>query len=145
MRLDQATGARVCTHCGSIDEDATLVKGLEIDEPTSTSCPVCRTALSQGRLDGSPLLVCERCEGMLIGMRHFVAIINAASARELQHGAVLPRRQNPGDHVLACPACEQPMISQFYGGPGNLVIDSCERCQLNWLDAGELRRIARAR
>ena len=30
----------------------------------------------------------------------------------------------------------------FYGGPGNVVIDTCERCLVNWLDPGELRRIA---
>jgi Zn-finger nucleic acid-binding protein len=28
------------------------------------------------------------------------------------------------------------------GGPGNVVIDTCERCRVNWLDSGELRRIA---
>jgi Zn-finger nucleic acid-binding protein len=36
------------------------------------------------------------------------------------------------------------MISHLYGGPGNVVIDSCERCLVNWLDAGELQRIAAA-
>jgi len=36
------------------------------------------------------------------------------------------------------------MLAHVYGGPGNIVIDTCERCQLNWLDPGELRRIALA-
>jgi Zn-finger nucleic acid-binding protein len=34
------------------------------------------------------------------------------------------------------------MLSHLYGGPGNIVIDSCEQCQANWLDSGELRRTA---
>ena len=34
------------------------------------------------------------------------------------------------------------MLGHIYAGPGNVVLDSCERCQVNWLDAGELRRIA---
>jgi Zn-finger nucleic acid-binding protein len=34
------------------------------------------------------------------------------------------------------------MLGHIYAGPGNAVIDSCERCQVNWLDPGELRRIA---
>jgi Zn-finger nucleic acid-binding protein len=34
------------------------------------------------------------------------------------------------------------MIAHLYAGPGNVVIDSCEQCQVNWLDGGELRRIA---
>jgi Zn-finger nucleic acid-binding protein len=36
------------------------------------------------------------------------------------------------------------MLSHFYGGPGNIVLDTCEGCQVNWLDPGELQRIARA-
>ena len=36
------------------------------------------------------------------------------------------------------------MTSHHYGGPGNIVMDTCERCELNWLDPGELRRIALA-
>ena len=31
-----------------------------------------------------------------------------------------------------------------YGGPGNVIIDTCEHCSLNWLDYGELQRIVRA-
>jgi Zn-finger nucleic acid-binding protein len=37
------------------------------------------------------------------------------------------------------------MLNHMYGGAGNVVIDTCETCQVNWLDSGELRRIARAR
>jgi Zn-finger nucleic acid-binding protein len=33
------------------------------------------------------------------------------------------------------------MINHLYGGPGNVLLDSCEHCRVNWLDAGELRRI----
>ena len=91
------------------------------------------------------MLVCQRCQGMLIKMADFVSVIDAASAHEDQHGVVLPRRQTPRDRVVSCPQCTQPMLSHFYGGPGNLVIDTCEQCQVNWLDPGELRRIARAR
>jgi Zn-finger nucleic acid-binding protein len=36
------------------------------------------------------------------------------------------------------------MDTHFYGGPGNIIIDDCDRCSLNWLDAGELMRIALA-
>ncbi len=36
------------------------------------------------------------------------------------------------------------MDVHFYGGPGNVVIDSCEECSLIWLDRGELMRIAHA-
>jgi len=36
------------------------------------------------------------------------------------------------------------MDTHFYAGPGNIVIDDCARCELNWLDAGELMVVARA-
>jgi len=145
MTADKASGALVCTHCGSIEEQPRLIEFLQIGEASASPCPTCAAPLAHARLDGSPLLVCQRCQGMLIAMHVFVSVIDAASAHEDQGGIVLPRRENPGDRVLSCPQCGQPMLSHFYGGPGNLVIDSCEPCQVNWLDPGELRRIARAR
>ena len=79
---------------------------------------------------------------MLIDMNRFSIIIDAVRAREERSfRTALPRRQNPADRLINCPACGQPMLSHLYGGPGNVVIESCERCQVNWLDAGELRRI----
>jgi len=144
MWADKARGGLVCTHCGSVEALSPLIREIDIGEKSDAPCPVCGTPLATARLDGNPLRVCPQCAGMLIDMLHFVSVIDAARAHEDQHGVVLPRDQRPGDRVLTCPRCRQPMLSHFYGGPGNLVIDSCERCQLNWLDPGELRRIARA-
>jgi Zn-finger nucleic acid-binding protein len=36
------------------------------------------------------------------------------------------------------------MDTHFYGGPGSIVIDNCAECEVNWLDRGELRRVALA-
>ncbi|HEY7191479.1 MAG TPA: zf-TFIIB domain-containing protein [Vicinamibacterales bacterium] len=144
MWADKARGGLVCTHCGSVEALSPLIREIEIGDATEAPCPVCSAPLANARLDGNPLLVCPQCAGMLIAMPHFVSVINAARAHEDQHGVVLPRTQKPGDRTLTCPRCHQSMLSHFYGGPGNLVIDSCERCQVNWLDPGELRRIARA-
>jgi hypothetical protein len=74
-------------------------------------------------------------------MNRFVSVIDAVRVRE-GYRAALPRRQHPGDRLLACPMCRQPMLSHLYGGPGNVVIDTCERCLVNWLDPGELFRMA---
>jgi len=80
---------------------------------------------------------------MLVEMKRFVTIIDAVRAREERTlRTALPRRQNPADRLINCPTCGQPMLGHIYAGPGNVVIDSCERCQVNWLDSGELRRIA---
>ena len=42
---------------------------------------------------------------------------------------------------IRCPRCANEMDTHPYGGPGNIVIDDCERCALNWLDYGELQRV----
>jgi Zn-finger nucleic acid-binding protein len=36
------------------------------------------------------------------------------------------------------------MDTHYYAGPGNIVIDDCSGCRLNWLDYGELARIIHA-
>ena len=82
---------------------------------------------------------------MLIDMNRFADIIDVVRANEERAFRIaLPRRQNPTDRPIDCPTCGHPMLGHLYGGPGNVVIDSCERCQVNWLDPGELRRIAMA-
>ena len=142
MRIDRARGLAVCDHCGSQQEALAIVADPEVLSETSSACPICPTALSTARLEGHLLLYCSGCSGMLIDMTRFATVIDALRARADGSHAVAPRRQNPGDRILSCPRCRQPMIGHLYGGPGNVVIDSCERCQANWLDAGELRRIA---
>jgi Zn-finger nucleic acid-binding protein len=144
MQADRNTGAVVCGHCGSSEQLSGIAALIEVGAVSDSKCPTCQTALLNGKLDGRPLSFCQRCEGLLIEMENFVAVIDAARAREEQSGVIPPRRQTPGDRTVSCPACQRPMLSHFYGGPGNLVIDTCERCHLNWLDPGELRRIARA-
>jgi Zn-finger nucleic acid-binding protein len=44
---------------------------------------------------------------------------------------------------LKCPKCRQRMDTHpFYGG-GRVVVDTCPKCTLIWLDAGELAVIER--
>ena len=81
---------------------------------------------------------------MLIEMDHIVSVIEAARAHVEPSGTTPPRRQSPDERAIRCPACHHAMLSHCYGGPGNLVIDTCESCHVTWLDPGELQRIARA-
>ena len=144
MTADTASGVLVCTHCGSVEQQPAIIGHIDIVGTSETACPICAVALARGRLDGRSLLLCQRCQGMLIAMADFVSVIEAARAHERQRGIVSPREQHPGERELKCPSCAKPMLNHVYGGPGNLMIDSCEQCQVNWLDPGELRRIARA-
>jgi hypothetical protein len=82
---------------------------------------------------------------MLIEMNRFVSIVGAVRACDVGNfRTAMPPRQKPGERVLNCPTCGQTLVSHHYSGPGNVVIDTCERCLVNWLDQGELRRIALA-
>jgi DNA-directed RNA polymerase subunit RPC12/RpoP len=141
--IDPANGVLVCRHCGSVAEAPALTR-LQLGSDSPAMCPACATPMANATLEGHPLLACRGCGGLLIAMPLFVPIIDAARAHEDRTGVIAPRQQRPGDRVLACPRCQQPMLSHLYGGPGNLVIDTCEPCQVNWLDPAELRRIARA-
>jgi Zn-finger nucleic acid-binding protein len=144
LGLERDRGLLVCGHCGTQHEaPAAVLEHLEILSETSSVCPVCSSLLSTARLEGYALICCTRCFGTLIEMDRFTAIIDAV--RAVAAGSLrtaLPRRQNPGERQIDCPTCRQPMLNHVYAGPGNVVIDSCEHCLVNWLDGGELRRIA---
>ena len=53
---------------------------------------------------------------------------------------------NPDDlrRKVRCPVCKAAMVTHPYYGPGNVVLDSCESCELVWLDFGELKQIVDA-
>jgi Zn-finger nucleic acid-binding protein len=143
LRIDRDRGVFICGHCGSEQDTPAALAHIELLDETSDPCPICATPLSASRLDGYSLLCCAQCFGMLIPMNQFAAVIDALRARETRtFRTARPRRQDPAGRVIECPSCAQPMHGHIYGGPGNVVIDSCEHCQVNWLDAGELRQIA---
>jgi Zn-finger nucleic acid-binding protein len=54
-----------------------------------------------------------------------------------------PRAFEDG-RALHCPLCKLAMDKHAYGGGGNVDVDSCEQCEVLWLDRGELSRIVAA-
>jgi Zn-finger nucleic acid-binding protein len=81
----------------------------------------------------------------LIEMDIFMAIVQDLRAR--RQGTADAARQPDWkdlDRRLKCPQCGQQMDTHPYGGPGNVIIDDCEHCSVNWLDYSELDRIIRA-
>jgi Zn-finger nucleic acid-binding protein len=145
MRIVRDQGLLICDHCGSQQDAPAILEDLELLEETTQMCPLCQVPLSRSRLHSHPLLCCVRCAGLLIDMNRFTEVIDAVRAHDVgTFRATLPRRQSPGERALSCPSCGQAFISHHYAGPGNVVIDTCSRCLVNWLDEGELRRIALA-
>lgn len=146
MRLEADKEYLICDYCGNLhfpDPNAEGVRVLE--EPSNLACPKCAVLLVHASVGGQRILYCNRCRGMLIGMDVFLAIIqDLRSRREAVGEAARQPDWNDLDRHIRCPQCGETMDTHAYEGGGNVIIDDCERCSLNWLDYGELDRIVRA-
>ena len=109
-------------------------------------CPICfEQELEVGQLNGTQVCACEQCRGFLIDSQSFASLVRNGR-RGFQGADDQPKPMNVEElaSTIACPTCQQTMYTHPYHGPGNVVINSCNTCQLNWLDAGELAKIIRA-
>jgi Zn-finger nucleic acid-binding protein len=146
MRFDKARECLSCEFCGDVrmlDPDPDGVAMLGTASPLE--CPVCAIPLTEAAVHGRQLLCCSRCRGLLIPMDGFVGLTwDLRSGREPSPEpppAFDPRGLR---RTIPCPQCRKRMDTHLYAGPGNVIIDSCSRCHLDWLDRGELQRIASA-
>lgn len=110
------------------------------------ACPVCETSLQQGQVDGRRVLYCGDCYGVLLRNELFGEVLRERRSRRGTQGFEAARPINHDDYErrLDCPNCSNPMEAHPYYGPGNVVMDSCCRCHLVWLDHGELSALERA-
>jgi Zn-finger nucleic acid-binding protein len=146
MTLKEGQDFLVCDLCGTThlpDTNADGVRVLEV--PAPLACPVCAVPLVHAAISGSRVLYCNRCHGMLISMAVFVPVVGYLHSRyENGGGTIQPCDWKGLNRNIECPQCRQTMVTHPYAGPGNVIMDTCEHCLLNWLDYGELLRIARA-
>jgi len=135
-----------CDYCASVHFPDLNSEGVRIlDEPAGVLCPVCELQLVHAAIAGQRMLYCTHCHGMLISMGCFAGVIQDLRAgREASAITLHATDFRDLERRILCPQCGQMMDTHPYGGPGNIVIDDCERCSLNWLDYGELQRIVRA-
>jgi Zn-finger nucleic acid-binding protein len=146
MRLDRKIHCFKCDFCAGEYTPEPDVDGVQIlYEKTAYRCPVCEDALADGVLAGVGVLHCQACGGLLVSMSEFVGLIGVL--RAARGAFVAPAR--PFDVValdrrIECPKCDTAMDTHPYGGPGNVTIDTCETCESNWLDRGEVARIVGA-
>lgn len=145
MRVDRERAMFVCEYCGSevvppADEDGVLVLGQ-----VKQQCPLCAKPLSAGSLEAYDLLYCAACHGMLISMEDFPQLLAALRSHLAAPAAYLaPRSDADASRTIQCPKCGAAMDDHAYGGGGNVNVDTCEACEMIWLDRGELRKIASA-
>jgi Zn-finger nucleic acid-binding protein len=146
MRLKADQEAYTCDYCGSVHVPEVNEEGIRVFyETAKQNCPVCATALVHAAAAGERVLYCNRCHGMLISMDVFPEIVQDLKSHR-ENSAYIPRPFDPRDlnRRLNCPQCGRQMDTHLFGGGGNVVIDACENCSVNWLDHGELDRIVRA-
>lgn len=86
---------------------------------------------------GPRISYCADCRGMLVPMDDFRHVLTVMRAVEPPKWDQLHRRRS-------CPRCGREMETHLPGGAGNVILDTCEGCGVNWLDDGERERIARA-
>jgi len=111
--------------------------------PTGCACPVCQVALADGRVEGEAVQFCPHCRGFLATNPAFNTILRARRSKrpagETDHSFCPTELHRP----VKCPQCHRRMDTHpFYGG-GRVCVDTCARCTLIWLDAGELTVIER--
>jgi Zn-finger nucleic acid-binding protein len=145
LRLAGSQNNLRCEYCKNIFYSGPDEEGVSyLDELVNVLCPTCSVPLWNATLTNVPLRACKKCKGMLVAMGAFEGLI--AQTRGAHPGTEIPVADDGSDlsRKLKCPLCHHVMETHFYYGGGHVVIDDCERCELNWLDGGELRRIARA-
>ncbi len=145
LRLQGDQEGLTCDYCRNLyypekNDDGVRVLGEAAEE----QCPICSIPLMHAIAARERIRYCTKCRGMLISMNTFLTLVEELRAET--RGPDVPHAPDPRelDRRINCPRCRRPMDTHYYCGPGNVVIDDCSRCALNWLDHGELLRIARA-
>jgi Zn-finger nucleic acid-binding protein len=145
MKLKADLQSLKCEYCHSVYFPEKNDDGVRVlEEQSSHDCPICSVPLMHAYLFKSPIIYCRKCNGMLIAMGMLEPMID--QLRSTHAAATTPPPTDKDDlrRKINCPQCHRPLDAHIYGGPGNVVIDSCETCSLLWLDRSELMRIARA-
>jgi len=144
LRLEGDQEGLLCEYCRSLYLPEKNDDGVRLLGEAPESCPICAVKLTDAILERERIRYCTRCRGMLLTMSTFLTLIEEIKAGRIAH--VVPHEPDHKelDRRIDCPQCHHRMDTHFYCGPGNVIIDDCSRCELNWLDHGELMRIATA-
>ena len=131
-----------CEYCGAHHFPNPSEEGIRSlgKDPARIKCPLCQEPFNIISLDDHYRgHQCPNCQGILFHRGTFRTTLENRRAR-----ATTPPEPptRPKDEELErrvhCPKCTQAMETYRYMGPGNIIIDTCNSCDLIWLDYGEL-------
>jgi Zn-finger nucleic acid-binding protein len=135
----------VCDFCKTVSVPDGNDEGVSVlSDGPGDACPICDLQLKQAAIARQSILYCNKCRGMMISMAVFSALVETLRARQQSTVVSPPADPNDLNRQINCPHCHKTMDTHFYAGPGNVIMDSCDACSLNWLDHGELTCIVRA-
>lgn len=146
LRLDDDKDYLSCDYCKNVVVPERNDDGIRpLGTPSDLSCPVCNVPLTVADVAGVRAQYCENCKGLLMVMDSLFGVAEELRAKHGPHSMIGPRPDPKElERRINCPKCHKQMDTHYYEGPGNIIIDDCESCGLDWLDQGELMRIARA-
>lgn len=149
MELFERRRYYFCRYCGTFHFlETTETDGVRtLETPAhALACPVCAGKLATAVLDQAhSVKYCGGCRGVLVPRPHFAEVVQMRRAWAAgQPIPPLPLDRRELERALTCPSCSAKMATHPYHGPGNVVIDTCDACNIVWLDFGELKQIADA-
>jgi Zn-finger nucleic acid-binding protein len=138
-----------CGHCGNYhfpeaaDAEGIRIVGQPADAPR---CPLCKTPMAHALLDNDDAIdFCAKCRGIFLPRATFARVVDKRRAFATAPPAEpVPLERKELQRQLSCPRCAGRFETYPHFGPGNIVIDNCTRCDMIWLDFGELRQIVDA-
>ena len=113
---------------------------------TSFLCPSCdQVQLETGLIQRTEVAYCCQCNGFVIDRASLGDLVELLRSRYSDiEDQPAPYDASELDRKDACPACSGTMEAFVYCGPGNVVLTSCDTCQLSWFRDKQLDRIVRA-
>lgn len=132
-----------CAYCSSSYFPEESRDGIRVtDVIHGPTCPVCKKPLMLGYVGKIRVTCCSQCRGILIDQFNFLTVIDYIRLRSNGIEELPPPvRMEDLKREILCPQCGRKMETHPYGGPGNIIIDNCPHCRLNWLDYMELHRV----
>ena len=143
-----ARGYFVCAHCGTTSFPEPISRdGIRLLGPgdSDVRCACCNAPFVRGMLDDYQVDYCETCRGLLLARRDFAELVRRR--RAWAHDPSVPTAPTDVAELrrrINCPKCGKRMTTDWYYGPGNVVMDRCVGCDVVWLDYGELKQIVDA-
>jgi Zn-finger nucleic acid-binding protein len=137
-----------CEHCGSYHFPEESLQGIRVlgENPEGIECPRCKIKLNMITVDDYYRgFQCSSCRGLMFNRARFKEVIDTRRSKT----KAPPEPVRAFDPVelerdSECPVCHKEMETFQYLGPGNIVIDTCHKDDLIWLDYGELNKVINA-